>query len=140
MRRHPDGLLRSYGFSVDPFAAVGDVQAGVGWRKGDFQASLDDVHRTFRAAYAMPNIDFDNKDEMVGLSLSLRSHQVGRRRICTPSRHPCCGAEGDQGSQNRDQCRCPAIGLTRPAGAMTSFRDVASTFQFLRPHATARRR
>jgi hypothetical protein len=72
MRRDPDGLLRSYGFSVDPAAAVGDAQAGVGWRKGDFQASLGYVHRTFKPAYAMPNIDFDNKDEMVGVSFSLR--------------------------------------------------------------------
>jgi hypothetical protein len=72
MQRDPDGLLKSYGFSVDPAAAVGDAQAGVGWRKGDFQASLGYVHRTFKPAYAMQNIDFDNKDQMVGVSFSLK--------------------------------------------------------------------
>ena len=72
VRRDPDGPLRTYGLSVDPAAAVGDVQAGVGWRKGDFQASAGYVHRTFKPVYAMPNIDFDNKDEMVGVSLSLK--------------------------------------------------------------------
>jgi hypothetical protein len=74
MRRAPDGLLRSYGFSVDPAAAVGDVEAGLGWRKGDFQASAGYVHRTFKPAYGMENIDYDNKDEMVGLSFSLKTH------------------------------------------------------------------
>lgn len=77
MRRDPDGPLRSYGFSVDPAAAVGDAQAGIGWRKGEVQASVGYVHRTFKPAYAMPNIDFDNKDEMVGVSFALKP-QPGR--------------------------------------------------------------
>jgi hypothetical protein len=73
MRRDPDGPLRSYGFSVDPAAAVGDVQAGIGWRRGEVQTSVGYVHRTFKPAYAMQNIDFDNKDEMIGVSFSLKS-------------------------------------------------------------------
>lgn len=73
MRRDPDERLRSYGFSVDPAAAVGDYEAGVGWRKGDFQTSLGYVHRTFKPAYGMENIDYDNKDDMVGVSMSLKS-------------------------------------------------------------------
>jgi hypothetical protein len=72
MRRDPDGPLRSYGLSVDPAAAVGDIQAGIGFRKGDVQTSVGYVHRTFKPAYAMQNIDFDNKDEMVGVSFSLK--------------------------------------------------------------------
>ena len=72
VRRDPDGPLRTYGLSVDPAAAVGDIQAGVGFRKGDVQTSVGYVHRTFKPAYAMQNIDFDNKDEMVGVSLSLK--------------------------------------------------------------------
>lgn len=73
MRRDPDGLLRNYGLSVDPTAAIGDTQAGVGWRKGDLQASVGYVHRTFKPAYGMQNIDFDNKDEMVGVSFALKA-------------------------------------------------------------------
>lgn len=70
--RDPEGLLRSYGWSTDPTAAVGDMQAGVGFRKGAMQTSVGYVHREFRPAYAMKNIDFDNKDDMVALSFSLK--------------------------------------------------------------------
>ena len=80
MTRDPDGLLRSYGWSVDPGASVGDVQAGVGWRQGPLESSFGYVHRKFRPAHGMENIDFDNKDDMVGISLSLKP------RVATPGR------------------------------------------------------
>ena len=73
IKREPDGPLRSRGLSVDPAAAVGDVQAGMGFRKGDVQTSIGYVHRTFKPAYGMKNMDFDNKDEMVGISFSLKA-------------------------------------------------------------------
>jgi hypothetical protein len=80
MKRDPDGLLRSYGWSVDPGASVGDIQAGVGWREGPLESSFGYVHRKFRPAYAMENIDFDNKDDMVGVTLSLKP------RVAKPER------------------------------------------------------
>jgi hypothetical protein len=72
VQRDPEGLLRNYGWSSDPAAAVGDIQAGVGFRKGPAQTSLGYVHRQFRPANAMQNIDFDNKDDMVALTFAIK--------------------------------------------------------------------
>lgn len=72
VRRDPDGLIRNYGWSSDPAALAGDVQAGVGWRRGSTQTSLGYMHRQFRPASAMQNVDYDNKDDMVALSFSVK--------------------------------------------------------------------
>ncbi len=72
VRREADGDFRNYGFSLDPAALAGDAQAGVGWRKGSMQTSVGYMHRTFRPANAMANVDYDNKDDMVALSFSLK--------------------------------------------------------------------
>ena len=72
VQRDPEGLLHNYGWSSDPAAAVGDIQAGVGFRKGPAQTSLGFVHRQFRPANAMQNIDFDNKDDMVALTFAVK--------------------------------------------------------------------
>ena len=72
VQRDPEGLLRNYGLSSDPAAAVGDIQAGVGFRKGPTQTSIGYVHREFRPTNAMQNIDFDNKDDMVALTFAIK--------------------------------------------------------------------
>lgn len=73
MRRDPDGLLRRYGWSVDPAASVGDIQAGVGFRRGPYTTSIGYVRREFEPAYGgMRSVDFDDKDDMVALSFSIK--------------------------------------------------------------------
>ena len=75
MTRDAQGDLRRAGWSTDASSTlISDAQAGVGWRKGDMQASFGYVHREVRPMIVAPFGVGTSKvsDSMVAFSLSLR--------------------------------------------------------------------
>jgi hypothetical protein len=77
MTRDAQGDLRRAGWSTDASSTlISDAQAGVGWRKGDMQASFGYVHREIRPLIVAPFGVGTTKvsDSMVAFSLSVHSH------------------------------------------------------------------
>jgi len=75
--RDGHGLIPRAALTVDDGVrptVVSDSQAGIGWRKGDLQASFGYVHREIRneASIAANHQTADIKGDMVALTLSLR--------------------------------------------------------------------
>jgi len=76
--RNRTGELRRMSWSAEKVAAIGDLQAGVGWRKGAFQAALSLVDREV-------SIYGRSRDErFVAFTISIRP----RSKASGPRRHP----------------------------------------------------
>jgi hypothetical protein len=75
MQQDPGGALRRAGWSTDPASAlIGDGQLGVGWRKGDMQASLGYVHRQVKFQTGVDGTTQGWTDSMAALSVTFRPH------------------------------------------------------------------
>ncbi len=75
MARDRDGELRRAGFSSEKTAVTGDVQAGVGWRKGPLSASLSYVERQISAFGQQAN------ERFVALTFALRPPGAKTSRV-----------------------------------------------------------
>lgn len=69
---HTDGGWNKAGWTTDPTSAlVGDVQMGVGWRKGILQSSLGIIHREVKGEHMIWGQQ-TRDDSMVAFSLSIK--------------------------------------------------------------------
>lgn len=73
MTRDPQGQFPRLGWSAEGASAmISDAQAGVGWRRGDMQASFGYVHREVRPQTEGAIDPGTLRDSMMALSFSIR--------------------------------------------------------------------
>jgi hypothetical protein len=71
------GMPKGSWSSETTSALISDAQAGVGWRKGDLQASFGYVHREIKGQSVEPNSAYGQakiSDSMLAFSLSIHPH------------------------------------------------------------------